>query len=201
MTAIIGLTGTIGSGKSTVARLLRKCGAKVIDTDAIAHHVYKPESPAWNEILAYFGDTVLDADRTINRTKLGNIVFRNKSALKKLNAIVHPRILELVCTYIRRYNKQNIPVVVIEASLLIEAGWKGLVDEVWVVTAPKQIVAARLKKRSGLNEDDIAERNVARLSERALLKYGKVIIKNDSSREDLRQRVAKAWDNLKENRR
>jgi dephospho-CoA kinase len=200
MTAIIGLTGGIGTGKSTVARMLRKSGAAVIDTDKLGHRVYQHGSEAWDDIIDAFGRGIIAADGQIDRAKLGNIVFENRAALKKLNAIVHPRILELVCKQLNKHTRQGTRVVVVEAPVLIEAGWKGLVDKIWVTTAPKKDVVARLQKRSGLSVEDIDRRIRSRSTTRTLLKHATVEIRNDGTLEHLREQVAAAWSNLKENK-
>src|SRR5450830_1565661 len=111
MTKIIGLTGIIGSGKSTVARLLHKSGAAIIYTDNLGHQIYRPGTIACNEIVDAFGRQVLTPDGEIDRGVLGRIVFNDNAALQKLNAITHPRILEKVQKLIEHYRKQNTPVV------------------------------------------------------------------------------------------
>ncbi len=199
MTKIIGLTGGIGSGKSTVARLLHKFGAAVIDTDKLAHDVYKLGTIAWKEIVDAFGKQVLTPDGGINREVLGGIVFNDKAALNRLNTITHPRIQEKVQQLIKKYRKQHAPVVIIEAPLLIEVGWHRLVDEVWVTTAPKAKVTERLKKQRSLSEKEIASRAQARLSKAQLVKHADVVIRNDGSRKQLKKQVAEQWTRLTQN--
>ena len=196
MTRIIGLTGGIGSGKSTVARLMRKLGACVIDTDKLAHEVYQPGTDAWNDIIGAFGRRVTGPNGEIDRTVLGQIVFKDPAALERLNRIMHPRVLEMTRQSIEKCRKQRVPVVVIEVPLLIEAGWEGLVDEVWVVTAPKTKIIERLKKQRGLTEYEIAARHDARLPEAGLVKSGDVIIVNDGSRQYLKKRIVELWAGL-----
>ena len=196
MTKVIGLTGVIGSGKSTVARLLHKFGAAVIDTDKLAHQAYHPTNIAWKEIVDAFGRQVLTPDGKIDRSILGLLAFNDKEALTKLNAIAHPRILAEVQKLIEGYREQNVPVVVVEAPLLIEARWNNNVDEVWVVTAPKSKVVERLKKQRSLSEKEITSRVEARLSEPELIKHADAVIDNDGSREHLKKRVAEEWARL-----
>ncbi len=198
MTKVIGLTGGMGSGKSTVARLLHKFGAAVIYTDKLAHEVYKPGTIACKEIVDAFGNGVLTPGGEIERVVLGRIVFNDEAALHTLNAITHLRILEKVEYLINNYRKQNAPVVVVEAPLLIEAGWDKLVDQVWVITGPKAKVIERLQKQRGLSEKAIASRAVTRLSEAELIKHADVVIRNDGSREQLKKQVAERWVALTE---
>jgi len=196
MTKIIGLIGGIGSGKSTVARMLRKFGAAVIDTDTLGHRIYKPGSDALSEIIRVFGRQLLTKTGEVDRIMLGNLVFQDKAALEKLNAITHPRILEKVNKAIGRYQRRRAPVVVVEAPLLIEAGWKDEVDEVWLITTLAQNVHERLKKRRGLNEKEISDRIASRYSETVLLEHADVVITNDGNREHLKKQVEAQWTRL-----
>lgn len=201
MTKVIGLTGGIGSGKSTVARMLRKLGAAVIDTDKLAHDVYQPGTIAWNDIVDAFGRQVLTPGGEIDRVVLGRLVFKERAALNKLNDITHPGVLEQVQKLIEKYRRQNTGVVVIEVPLLIEAGWHKVVDIIWVVTASKDKVIARLKKQRNLNEKEIALRANVRLSEAQLIKHADVVMCNDGTREHLKKQVAEHWLRLTKNHR
>jgi dephospho-CoA kinase len=196
MTKTIGITGVIGSGKSTVGRLLQQCGARVINTDKLTHEVYKPGTAAWKEIVDTFGKRVLTQEGKIDRGVLGEIVFNDKSALSELNSITHPRVLRKVMNLIEKYRRQNVPVVVIEVPLLIEAGWDKFVDNIWVVTASKSAVECRLKKQRGFCEADIVSRTNTRLSEAELIKHAKVIIRNDGNRQVLKNQVVEQWNKL-----
>lgn len=119
----IGVTGNIGSGKSTVCRILAKLGAVVIDADKLGHEAYRPHSPTWREIITVFGTGIAKADYEIDREKLGRIVFSNPDALAQLNQIVHPEVYRLAQEKVEIYRRQGVEAVVIEATLLIEAGW------------------------------------------------------------------------------
>jgi len=199
MTKIIGITGVIGSGKSTVVRLLHQCGASVIVTDKITHEVYKPGSAAWKDIVKTFGKRVLTFEGKVDRGVLGEIVFNNKSALSELNSITHPRILEKVQNLIEKLRGQNVPVVAIEVPLLIEVGWDKLVDYIWVVTAPKADIDVRLKKQRGFSKAEIVSRAKTRLSEAELIKHANVVIRNDGNRQKLKSQVAEHWIRLTNN--
>ena len=133
---VIGLTGGIGSGKSTVSKFLKELGAVILDADKVGHEAFKPDTEAWREVVAAFGKQILALDGDIDRKKLGEIVFGNYEALARLNQIVHPRIYALVKAEIEEYRRQGVEVVVLEAPLLIEApllleaGRPSLLDEV-----------------------------------------------------------------------
>ena len=123
MVVAIGVTGGIGSGKSTASKILGELGAEVIDADQVGHKIYLPDTPAWREIVEAFGEGVLAPDRSIDRTKLGPIVFADPSALQTLNQITHGKIYAFIqgqLDYIRQ--KQLAEVVVVEAAILLEAG-------------------------------------------------------------------------------
>ena len=196
MSLIIGITGSIGSGKSSVARMMRKFGAAVIDTDKLAHAVYKPGTEAYNDVVLAFGKNILSPSGKIDRKALAAIVFQDVSALKKLNAITHPRTLESVCKLLNKYVRKNVDVIVIEAPLLVEAGWKGLADEVWVVAAGKSAIKQRLYKQRRLTEADVASRMKGRYSQVKLIKYADVVIQNDGSKEALQVQVTRQWNRL-----
>jgi dephospho-CoA kinase len=149
---VVGLTGGVATGKSTVAKMFEQCGAIVIDADQLARDVVKPGKPAWREIVILFGKTVLNQDRSLNRQALGNIVFRNPKKRRQLERIIHPRVAReqahLSNAIARTHPKA---VVIYDVPLLFEAGIDKRVDKTIVVTANHQAQIARLKKRNGLS--------------------------------------------------
>src|SRR5262252_5280931 len=157
---VIGLTGNIGSGKSTVARMLGELGADVIDADQVARDVVKPGLPAHDEIVAEFGREVLAADGTIDRKALGTRVFGDAAARLRLEAITHPRI---AMETQRRIGASKAPVVVYEATLLVENGIHKALDGLIVVTAPETQQVARVVARDGLAADEVERRLAAQL--------------------------------------
>jgi len=190
----IGLTGGIGSGKSTVAALLEELGAVVIHADAVGHEVYLPQTEGWQGVTAAFGNEILKPDQTIDRQKLGAIVFRDPAALEQLNAIVHPLIYAEVERRIRSLRASNVASpIVLEAAVLIEANWLPLVDEVWLVVAGKDAVVQRLSSQRGLSPDEVSRRIAAQLSDAERRKFADVVIENRGPIEDLRQHVTAAW--------
>jgi dephospho-CoA kinase len=193
----IGLTGGIGSGKSSVARILEESGAAVIHADAVGHEVYQPQTEGWRRVTAAFGEGIVKADQTIDRQKLGTIVFRDPEALKRLNAIVHPLIFAEVQRRIGslRASGSTQPIVV-EAAVLIEANWLPLVDEVWLVVADKQAVIDRLARQRGLAPHEVARRLAAQLSDAERRKVAQVVIENRGSLEELRGQVESIWQRV-----
>ena len=196
---VIGLTGGIGSGKSTVSGFLKELGAVIIDADRVGHEVLKPDSGAWREVVAAFGKEILTPDGDIDRRKLGEIVFANNEALARLNQIMHPRIYALVKALIEEYRQQGVGVVVLEAPVLLEAGRPSLVDEVdevWVTVAPESTVLKRLKKKLGLSEPESLARIRSQLPPEEKIKHADVVIDTDCSLDELKSRVKKLWRNL-----
>ena len=190
----VGLTGGIGSGKSTVAGILEDLGAAVIHADAVGHEVYLPQTEGWQRVTAAFGHDIVKPDQTIDRQKLGAIVFRDPEALKQLNAIVHPLIFAEVQRRIRSLRASGITQpIVVEAAILIEANWLPLVDEVWLVVASKEAVIDRLAQQRDLAADDVARRVDAQLTDADRRKVAQVVIENQGSLEQLRQQVESLW--------
>lgn len=193
---VIGLTGGIGSGKSTVSGFLRGLGAVVIDADKVGHEVFRLDTEAWGEVVAAFGKEILTPDGEIDRRKLGKIVFDDYEALARLNQIMHPRIHALVKAQIEEYRRQGVRVVVLEAPVLLEAGRPSLVDEVWVTVAPESTVLTRLEKKLGLSEAELLARIRSQLPAEEKIKYADVVIDTDCSLDELKSRAKELWQNL-----
>ncbi|MFA5055413.1 MAG: dephospho-CoA kinase [Dehalococcoidia bacterium] len=190
---VIGLTGGILSGKSTIAQMLAEKGAAVIDADKLAHEAYKPDTQLNQELVDEFGPDIRKADGSIDRKKLSRIVFGDEKALARLNAIVHPRMKEIARGEIERFRKKGTRVVVLEAALLIEAAWTDLVNEVWVALTPPDIAVQRLKERGGLSEDEARARIQAQLPPAERAKHADVIINTDCDKSEVRAQVDKLW--------
>ena len=196
MTKVIGLTGVIGSGKSTVARLLAELGAVVIDADKLGHEAFQPGTEAMRKVVTAFGRQVLSPSGKIDRTKLGEIVFNDPEALARLNRIMHPRIYDMVNTLIGEYRRQKAAVVVLEVPLLIEAKWTSLVDEVWVTIAPRPKVLERIRNQRGLNHKETMARIHSQLPVKEILKHANVVINNERGPEELKNRINELWTGL-----
>ncbi len=192
---VIGLTGGIGSGKSTVAAFLAELGAAVIDADRVGHEVLSSDSEARQQVVATFGRQILNPGGEIDRSKLGRIVFGNPGALSKLNSIMHPPIGEMVAARLKQYRQQGVDVVVIDAPLLIEAGWASLVGRVWVTVAPEATILKRLKGM-GLSPAESGARIRSQLSSQGRVKHAGTVINTDLPLDELRARVTKLWREL-----
>jgi dephospho-CoA kinase len=193
---VIGLTGGIGSGKSTVSRFLAELGAAIINADKIGHEVFNPDAEVWREVVAAFGKQVVAANGTIDRKKLGAIVFGNPEARIRLNQIMHPRIYDVVKAQLEEYRRQKASVVVLEAPLLLEAGWTSLVDEVWVTTASEDTVLKRLRGRTGLSEAESKARIRSQLPMEERVRYADVVIDTDCDLDKLKAKVEELWRKL-----
>lgn len=190
----IGLTGGIGSGKSTVAAMLEELGAVVIHADTVGHEIYSPRSEGWRRVTETFGTGILGTDQTVDRKKLGAMVFGDAQALKRLNAIVHPLIFDEIQRRIQSHRTSGAaPSIVVEAAVLIEANWLPLVDEVWLVVASKQTAVERVCASRGLSPPEARARVEAQLADVDRRPFAQVVIDNSGSINDLREQVRTAW--------
>ncbi len=190
---VIGLTGGIGSGKSTVADMLAGLGALVIDADRIGHEVYRPGTDGFRRVVAAFGPEIVGPDGTIDRRALGARVFADPAALARLNAIVHPLIaLEIRDRLAAAQSAPERTPIVVEAAIMLEAGWR-FFDEIWVVVVQPATAIARVTAARGLSADDVARRIAAQLSNDERRRAATRVIENDGSREELRAQMEAAW--------
>jgi dephospho-CoA kinase len=156
---LVGLTGGIATGKSTVAQMFKRYGAVVIDADQLARDVVRPGKPAWRDIVRVFGKGVLDSNRSINRQALAAIVFADRRKLRRLERIIHPRVAREQQRLTRRIAERSPGAVVLyEVPLLFESGAHKRVDKVIVVTADRETQIARLKRRNGLSRREALRR-------------------------------------------
>jgi dephospho-CoA kinase len=190
----IGLTGGIGSGKSTAAQILAEYGAAVINADTVGHDVYRPGSDGCQKVTDAFGKQILGADGAIDRKQLGAIVFADPAALKRLNGIVHPLISEEVQRRIAAHRAAGFSrPIVVEAAVLIEANWLPLVDEVWLVVSTPAAVIERVRSQRSISAADVEARIAAQLSDDQRRAYADVVIENSGSVDDLRRQLHAAW--------
>jgi len=196
MMKVIGLTGGIGSGKSTVSQLLHELGAVVLDADKVGHEAYQPNTETWLEVVSAFGRQILTSSGEIDRRVLSQIVFSDPESLARLNQIVHPRMYEMMKNQIDEFRRQGVKVVVLEAAILLEAGWTPLVDEVWVTVAPEQEVVKRTVERNGSSEEQVIARIRSQLSSEERAGRADVIINNDGSIDELKVKIKELWDRI-----
>lgn len=186
---VIGLTGGIASGKSTVAQVISGYGIAVIDADQLARDVVLPGSAALSRIVEVFGAAVLKDDGTLDRKMLGARVFSEAAARKQLESILHPAIKELAGERLEKLRRTGVPVVFYMAPLLIEAGAVDRVDEIWVVYADSETQLKRIQQRDSVSHADAEKRLAAQLPMDAKAVYGRVVIDNRGSLEELRLKV------------
>jgi len=194
---VIGLVGGIGSGKSTAAAILAELGAEVVNADLIGHQVYEPGKPGFDAIVAEFGPEVVGEDGRIDRKRLGALVFADSARLAQLNAIVHPLIrAEIQQRIARARDAGQVRAVVVEAAILIEAGWRTLVDQVWVVSARREDVVRRLATQRGMEESATEARIAKQMTDAERRAVADVVIENDGSIDELRARLVGLWQTL-----
>ena len=187
---IIGLTGSIGTGKSVVRRMLEHLGAYGIDADALAHRAMAKGAPGYEPILKTFGSFLLNADRQIDRGRLGRLVFNDPAALISLERIIHPLVLQAVDILIRRASQK---VIAVEAIKLLETDLASICDGIWVVYSPPEIQLARLTQNRKMLEKEARQRIDSQTPQEDRFEHASVIIKNVGSFEDTWQQVATAW--------
>lgn len=193
---VIGLTGNIGTGKTTVSQILAKHGAVVIDADKLGHELLKSYTQTWQELVLTFGKSILKPDDEIDRRQLAEIVFNDPKVLARLNQILHPRMYQIAKERIEGWRRQGAKVVVLEAPLLIEASWISLVNQIWVTTAPEAVMVERLKKYKGLDEAQVLSRLHSQLPQEEKVRQADEVINTDCSLAELEAEVAKLWQKI-----
>ena len=193
---VIGLTGGIASGKSTISDMLRELGAVVIDVDIVGREVVSHGSIAYNRIIESFGRDILMPDGEINRKRLGNIVFSDEEKLRLLNDITHPAIIESVNAEIEALRKQHKKAVVIDAAILIEMGLNKNVDYVWLVAVSRETQLKRVMERDKLTCEDAWNRINAQMTNEERMKYADAVIDTTYPINIVTNRVKELWYNL-----
>jgi dephospho-CoA kinase len=187
---VIGLTGNIATGKSVVRRMLEHLGAYTIDADALSHRVISKGAPGYQPVLDKFGSWLLDQDGQINRSKLGHLVFADNDALKQLEDIIHPYVLQAIDILARRASQL---VIVIEAIKLLESNLHSQCDAIWVTDAPQHVQVERLMRKRGMSQEDATQRVNAQTAQKEKLSAANVVITNKGSYDDLWKQVSEAW--------
>lgn len=190
----IGLTGGIGSGKSTAAKILSELGAPSLDADKVAHSTYVPGGPAYGKVVEAFGREILGTGGEVDRKKLGAIVFAQPEKLKALTDIVWPATLDALRKSVGeiRARGETLPIVV-EAAILIEANWMPMCDEIWLVTAARERVIERVARDRGMAREQTEARIRAQLSDAERTRHASLVIQNDGTLDELRAEVERVW--------
>ncbi len=196
---IVGLTGGIVGGKSTVASMFRDLGAKIIDADRLGHSVILPHRPTWKKIVNLFGKDILRNDLTIDREKLGKTVFANQTLLKKLNEITHPEIIKMIkkeIDLVKNTTHNQGKILIIDAALIYEAKIDRLMDKIIVVYINEDEQVKRLAKRNNLSKEEALQRIKSQIPMKEKVKLADYVIDNSSSLNKTKKQVEKIWQSL-----
>lgn len=196
---LLGLTGNIACGKSTVIAMLRELGAEVIDADSVTHMLQQPGQPVYQQIIEAFGQEILQPDGRLNRRALGAIVFNHPEELRRLEQIVHPAVRRHILDWLdecaaRAAQQPGLKqVAVIDAIKLLESGWKPLCDQVWVVACSKQQQLQRLTSTRGMSNEEALQRIEAQAPQQEKIAQADVVIDNSGSLEQTQDQVREAY--------
>lgn len=189
----IGLTGNIATGKTTVGQMLVALGAELIDADRVAHQVMAPGGAAYEGVVHAFGSDILAPDGTIDRRKLGAQVFADPAALRRLEELVHPAVIEVVR---RQLERSQAPVVAIEAIKLLESDLAASCHEIWVTTCPEELQLERLMTTRGLSREEAELRIRAQPPQEEKLAVADVVIDTSGTLEETCQQVLRTWERM-----
>ncbi|MBM3244395.1 MAG: dephospho-CoA kinase [Candidatus Omnitrophica bacterium] len=190
---IIGVTGGFGTGKTSVSRALKRFGAFIVDADKIAHELIQPHGAAWKKVVKTFGPGILDKNNGIDRAKLARIVFNSKQKLRKLNEIIHPKVISRIK---KEINSSPCRVVVLDAPLLLEAGLKGMVCKLIVVKCSRKKQIERLKQKRGFNNKQIRARISVQAPISGKVRLADFVIDNNGTQRETEKQLKKIWDKL-----
>jgi dephospho-CoA kinase len=193
---VIGLTGGIASGKSTVSGMLSELGAVILNADEVGHELFQPHTEVWQEVVTAFSKGILKENDDIDRSKLGEIVFHDPKSLDKLDKITHPRMFHIVRDKLDKLRQQGVEVAILEAPLLIEANWLELVDQIWVTVAPEETIIQRLCSRTGLTEEQARSRIRSQMPMEKKTRYADIVIDTDCAIAQVKEQVVKLWEEL-----
>lgn len=195
---IVGLTGGIVSGKTTVAQIFKRLGAKIIDLDEIAREIVSPQQKAWKKIVQNFGEEILKDNQEINRKKLAKIVFSNQEKLNLLNQITHPVIVEVMKKRLNQISNQASEdvICIIDAPLLFEAHIEYMMDKIIVVYINEKEQMSRLLQREDLSKDDAIKRIRAQIPIEDKVRLADYVIDNSFSIEQTKEQASQLWVEL-----
>jgi len=194
---IVALTGGIASGKSVVAKVLEELGCYIHHADKIAHDLMEPEKPTWKKIIAHFGKKILNEDKTINRSRLGKIIFRDEKERRFLNELIHPLVLEKKKEIINRLNKEGrCKIFVSEAALTIEAGFADFFDKIIMIYCKKEVQIKRLMERDGINRMEALNKAKSQMQPEKKMKYADYTIDSSGSLHSTVEQTERVYRNL-----
>ena len=194
---VIGLTGGIASGKSIVASVFKELGAIIIDADQIARQVVLPHQPAWKDIVEYFGPEVVNEDKSLNRAKIGDIVYNDPDSLKKLNYFTHPRIVQHYKDELRRIKtEQPDAIVILEVPLLYETNMDKLCQQVVVVWVDRETQIKRLMKRDKMSYEDAVRRVDAQIPLEEKVQWADFVIDNRGSIVETKEKATRYYNEI-----
>ena len=195
---LLGVTGGIASGKTTVARMLEHLGARLIDFDLLSRVVVEPGKPSWRDITAYFGEQVLLRDKTLDRKKLAEIVFRDSEKRKKLESIVHPRIYEEFRRMIKEYDAKDADIIIqVVVPLLFEGNLKHLFHKILLVYIPEEMQIERVMKRDRISREMALNMLRSQITIEEKRGYADFIVDNSCSLDETKRQVEEVWEKLK----
>lgn len=196
--AMIGLTGSIASGKSLVAGYLRELGVALVDADILAREIVEPGEPAWEDIRERFGDAVLNADQTLNRGALGAIIFADEGARRELEAFTHPRIAQRLMEYAQQHRMAGEPWMVYDAALLVENNAHQWLQALIVVVVDSQVQLDRLMRRDGLSLEEAHQRIDSQMPVATKVEVADFVIDNNGTRDETRAQVEDVFRQLQQ---
>ena len=197
MTYVLALTGGIATGKSTADQFFEKKNIPIVDCDKIAHDLMEPKNTSWQAIKDNFGEEYLNDDQTINRKKLGQLVFSDKSALNKLNQLTHPLIFDKTIQKIESY--QNEDMVILDAPVYFESGWdkKNIADGILVITLPETVQIDRLKQRNNLTDEEAGMRIKSQIPLDKKTQLADFVIENTGTIKELESKLEQLLNKIK----
>jgi dephospho-CoA kinase len=196
---LVGLTGGLATGKSTVAALFKRCGAYVVDADVLARQVVAPGTAGWRAVVTAFGKGVLNSDRTINRQTLGSIIFRHPAKRRQLERIIHPRVSREQARLTKQAAAKNPRAVVLyDVPLLFEAGLEKVADKVVVVAADRETQIARLRERNGLSRSEAVRRIRSQMPLRKKIRRADYVLDGTLARAKLLTQVKQLYRDLRQ---
>ena len=195
---ILGLTGGIGCGKSSLSNIFRNLNIPIVDADIISRKIFE-DKLLLEKVFVHFGQSIKNDDGTLNRKALGKIVFSDEEKLKELNNLTHPRIREKIISEIEKLRKKGENIVVLDAAILVESGFLDMVDKLLVVTCKQEVQISRIQKRDNCSEQEALSRINSQMSQEEKSKYGDYIIDNSGTITELESKAHKFIEYMQEN--